>query len=318
MSPTRLGPVLLAALVLLSGCSGALGGDTSTTRSTDTPTPTPSPTAEASYTQTEHVGCQPGAVEADGTCDPVTSGGNADVFGAESLAPITTERTTIDGTPGYLARPAAEGEYPAVVVIHEWWGLNENIEQMAEILAGHGYVVFAVDLYDGEVASNSSEAARLSGRVRENPDVAVSKMSRAVAGLRDRTDTTDRVASLGWCFGGGQSLQLSLSDADLNATVVYYGTLTTDESTLRRVDAPVLGVFGSEDEVVGIENVREFDRTLGDLGVEHEIYVYEGAAHAFANPSGERFRPNDTRDAWSKTLRFLDEHLKTDGSTADS
>ena len=318
MPASRLGPVLVAALVLLSGCSGVLGGDTSTAPPTDTSTPaptptgTPTPTAEASYTQTPHTGCQPGTIRKDGTCQPVTSGGNADIFDAENLSAITTERTTIDGTPGYLARPAAEGEYPAVVMIHEWWGLNENIEHMAEILAGHGYVVFAVDLYDGEVATNSSEAARLSGQVRENPDVAVSKMSRAVSGLRARSDTTQQVASLGWCFGGGQSLQLSLSDADLNATVIYYGTLTTNRSTLGQIDAPVLGVFGSEDQVVGIENVREFNRTLGDLGVEREIYVYEGASHAFANPSGESFRPNDTRDAWSKTLRFLDEALKDD------
>jgi carboxymethylenebutenolidase len=290
-------------LVLLSGCSGVLGGDTST--------PTAEPTdTEAAYTQTEHMGCQPGAVRKDGTCEPVTDGGNADIFGAENLSAITTERTTIDGTPGYLARPAAEGEYPAVVMIHEWWGLNENIEHMAEILAGHGYVVFAVDLYDGEVARNSSAAGRLSGQVRENPDVAVSKMSRAVSGLRAREDTTEQVASLGWCFGGGQSLQLSLSEADLNATVIYYGTLTTDASTLRRIDGPVLGVFGAEDQVVGIENVREFNRTLGDLGVEREIHVYEGAGHAFANPSGESFRPGATRDAWSKTLRFLDEELQ--------
>ncbi|MFB6159853.1 MAG: dienelactone hydrolase family protein [Haloferacaceae archaeon] len=85
---------------------------------------------------------------------------------------------------------------------------------------------------------------------------------------------------------------------------------TTNASTLRRVDGPVLGVFGAEDRVVGVESVREFDRTLGDLGVEREIYVYQGAGQAFANPSGESFHPNATRDAWAKTLRFLDEHLR--------
>jgi carboxymethylenebutenolidase len=196
------------------------------------------------------------------------------------------------------------------VLIHEWWGLNENIEHMADILAGHGYVVFAVDLYDGEVATNSSQAARLSGQVRENPDEAVAKMRRAVSGLRAMPYTTSQVASLGWCFGGGQSLQLSLSEADLNATVIYYGSLATDEETLQRIDAPVLGIFGSEDRVVPLEDVRAFDRTLDDVGVEHEVYVYEGAGHAFANPSGESFRPNATRDAWNKTLTFLDGTLK--------
>jgi carboxymethylenebutenolidase len=327
MPRSRFVPILVAALVVLSGCSGVLSGDeTPTAASTDrpdptpTPTPTPAPepttTAEASYTQTPHTGCQPGAIEKNGSCQAVTSGGNADIFDAENLSAITSTRTTIDGTPGYLARPADNGTYPAVVMIHEWWGLNENIEHMADILAGHGYVVFAVDLYGGEVATNASRASELSGQVRSNPDVAVSKMTRAVSGLRDASYTTEQVASLGWCFGGGQSLQLSLSDADLNATVIYYGTLTTNESTLQRIDAPVLGVFGSEDQVVGIENVREFDRTLGDLGIEREIYVYEGANHAFANPSGESFRPNDTRDAWGKTLRFLDRNLRTNASTA--
>jgi carboxymethylenebutenolidase len=180
---------------------------------------------------------------------------------------------------------------------------------MADVLAGHGYVVFAVDLYDGEVATDSSRAAELSGGVRENPDEAIAKMRAAVSGLRAMPYTTNQVASLGWCFGGGQSLQLSLSEADLNATVIYYGTLATDEETLQRIDGPVLGVFGAEDQVVSVESVREFNETLGDLGVEREVYVYEGAGHAFANPSGQSFQPEATMDAWTKTLDFLDEHL---------
>ncbi|MBV0925547.1 dienelactone hydrolase family protein [Halomicroarcula limicola] len=310
----------LAVLLLLSGCTGALQGSeaaaqtnatatpATATAATATPSSTDAPTA--SYTQTPHMGCQPGAIEKNGTCRAVTNGSNADIFSAENLSAITAKNTTINGTSGYLARPADNGTYPAVVMIHEWWGLNENIRHMADILAGHGYVVFAVDLYDGRVATNSSEAAQLSGEVRSDPDEAVAKMSNATAGLRSLPYTTDRVASLGWCFGGGQSLQLSLSDADLNATVVYYGTLTTNESTLRSIDGPVLGIFGAEDQVVPVETVREFNRTLGDLGVEREIYVYEGAGHAFANPSGESFRPEATRDAWSKTLDFLNRTLK--------
>jgi len=317
---------ILLVLVLLGGCAGtetspteattptptgtASPTGTATASPTPTATPTPTGTASASYEQTPHTGCQPGAIEKNGTCRPVTSGSNADVFAVENLSAITARNTTLGGTPGYLARPADDGQYPAVVMIHEWWGLNGNIRQMADILAGHGYVVFAVDLYDGRVAPNSSVAAELAGEVRENPGEAVAKMARATGALRALPSTTDRVASLGWCFGGGFSLQLSLSEADLNATVVYYGSLTTNASTLRAVDGPVLGIFGAEDEVVPLETVREFDRTLGELGVEREIHVYEGAPHAFANPSGEQFRPAATRDAWAKTLRFLDEHLR--------
>lgn len=112
-------------------------------------------------------------------------------------------------------------------------------------------------------------------------------------GLRALPYTTNRVASLGWCFGGGQSLQLSLSDAELNATVIYYGSLVTDAETS-----------------ISVETVETFDRTLGELGVEREIYVYKGAPHAFANPSGERFHPEATQDAWARTLTFLDAHLR--------
>lgn len=305
--------ILVAGLIVLSGCSGAYQGTETTApeaATTEPATTTGGSTAEASYTQTPHMGCQPGAIKKDGTCQAVVSGSNADIFSAENLTAITSQNTTINGTPGYLARPADDGEYPSVILIHEWWGLNQNIRDMADILAGHGYAVFAVDLYDGSVASNSTYASELAGEVRNNPDEAVTKMSRATAGIRELPYTTQQVASLGWCFGGGQSLQLSLSEADLNATVIYYGTLTTNRSTLQRIDGPVLGIFGSEDQVVGIENVREFNRTLAKLGVEKEIYVYEGASHAFANPSGESFRPEATKDAWSKTLRFLDEELR--------
>ncbi|RXK47009.1 dienelactone hydrolase family protein [Halorientalis pallida] len=308
--------VFTVAMLLLSGCSGVSPTE-STAEEMDPTTQDPQPeqetnTAEASYTQTPHTGCQPGTIKKDGTCQPVTSNSNADIFDVKNLNPITTENTTIDGTQGYLARPDAEGDHPAVVMVHEWWGLNQNIRHMADILAGQGYVVFAVDLYEGRVASNSSYAAELSGEVRENPDEAVQKMRQATAGVRNLSSTTNRVASLGWCFGGGQSLQLSLSEAELNATVIYYGTLATDRDTLRQIDEPVLGIFGSEDQVVGIESVREFNQTLGELGVEREIYVYEDARHAFANPSGESFRPEATRNAWSKTLRFLNRTLRAD------
>ena len=309
---TTVTSILLAVAVVLAGCAG-LEGPGAAPPGTDPPesrSPMASGADGTGYEPTPHVGCQPGEIRKDGTCTVAVSGQNAAIFSAENLSAITATRTSIDGTPGYLARPAADGNYPAVVMIHEWWGLNENIEHMADVLAGHGYVVFAVDLYDGEVATDSSRAAELSGRVRNDPDEAVAKMSRAVSGLRALEYTTDEVASLGWCFGGGQSLQLSLSEAELNATVIYYGTLATDAETLRHVDAPVLGIFGAEDEVVGLENVRAFEATLDELGVEHEVYVYEGADHAFANPSGQRFEPEATRDAWSKTLRFLDAHLR--------
>jgi carboxymethylenebutenolidase len=303
------GSLLVGVTLVLVALAGCLGG--APTADVDTTTGDPAPETATAYEPTEHMGCQPGAIDKNGSCQVAVSGQNAEIFNATDLSPITAERTTLNGAPGYLARPADDGEYPAVVMIHEWWGLNDNIEHMADILAGHGYTVFAVDLYDGDVATNSSRAGELSGQVRENPEAAIATMQQATTGLRQSPYSTGQVASLGWCFGGGQSLQLSLSEADLNATVIYYGTLATDAETLRNVDGPVLGIFGSEDQVVPREDVAAFNSTLDEVGVEHEIHVYDGAGHAFANPSGESFHPDATRDAWAKTLRFLDARLKS-------
>jgi carboxymethylenebutenolidase len=305
---------LVALLALATGCLG--GGDTDPEGANETVSGEANGTVtddgsgtEASYEQEPHMGCQPGEIDKNGTCTVAFSGSNAEIFGVENLSSVTATNTSLGGTPGYLARPAGDGEYPAVVMVHEWWGLNDNIRHMADVVAANGYAVFAIDLYGGEVATNASRAAELSGRVRNNPDEAVRKLSNATEALRGAQYTTDDVASLGWCFGGGWSLQLSLSETELNGTVIYYGTLTTNATELRKIDGPVLGVFGSEDEVVGIRNVREFNRTLDGLGVENEVRVYEGAEHAFANPSGESFRPKATRDAWDRTLTFLNETL---------
>jgi len=306
-------------LAAVTGCLGGApedggtesdGGDAAPTNETEDGNDTEGDGSEASYDQQEHMGCQPGEINKNGTCTVAFEGANAEIFSASNLTPITASNTSLGGTPGYLARPANDGEYPAVVMIHEWWGLNENVRHMADVLAGQGYTVFAVDLYDGEVARESSRAQELSDQVRDNPDEAVTKLSRATEALRESRYTTGEVASLGWCFGGGWSLQLSLSETELNSTVIYYGTLTTDEEELRAIDEPVLGIFGSEDQVVGRENIREFNRTLDEIGVENEIHVYDGASHAFANPSAESFRSDATRDAWGRTLSFLDETLK--------
>jgi len=307
---------LVVVLLVTTGCLGGGGDDTAESDGNMSDGNTAdggTDDKEASYRQEEHVGCQPGAVNKNGTCTVAFSGANAGTFGVRNLTAITASNTTVGGTPGYLARPADGGEYPSVVMIHEWWGVNENIRHMADVLAANGYTVFAADLYEGRVATNSSYAMTLSNEVRNSPDEAVTKLSDATGALRASPYSNGRVASLGWCFGGGWSLQLSLSDAELNSTVIYYGTLTTNETELRGIDAPVLGVFGSEDRVVGRENIAAFNETLDEMGVENEVRVYDGAGHAFANPSGESFRPNATRDAWNRTLTFLDDSLRGDG-----
>jgi carboxymethylenebutenolidase len=195
-------------------------------------------------------------------------------------------------------------------MIHEWWGLNDNIKEMATQMAAEGYVVLAVDLYSGEVATEGSQAGALAGQVRDNPDAAIENLQAAVTYLKSHESVrADSIGSLGWCFGGGWSLQLALND-ELQATGIYYGSLVTDPNELSSIDWPVLGVFGSADTSIPVEQVRDFETALGENGIENEIYVYEGVGHAFANPSGANYAPEATMDAWQKTLSFFERHLK--------
>src|SRR3989344_426534 len=132
---------------------------------------------------------------------------NVDLFG-QDLDQYVDSQEISDEVQGFLAKPKEPGNYPGIIMIHEWWGLNDNIKEMAKILANEGYVVFAIDLYDGKVAMNSTQAGEYAGQVRGNPTKVVAELKAAVAYLKSNEDVT-KVGSLGWCFGGGQSLQLS-------------------------------------------------------------------------------------------------------------
>ncbi len=207
---------------------------------------------------------------------------------------------------GYYAAPVAPGDYPGVVMVHEWWGLNDTVKEMARNLAKEGYHVLAVDLFNGRVAADASEARQLTSAM--DKESALKNMQAALLFLKDQKAA--KVAVWGWCFGGGQAMQLSVSDAPLDATVIYYGSLETDNTKLGKIKWPVLGVFGEKDASIPVSAVRDFETKLDALSVEKEIYVYPGVGHAFANPSGESFAPKETMDAWEKTVRFLDKHLK--------
>jgi carboxymethylenebutenolidase len=227
-----------------------------------------------------------------------------------------------DGSSGYLVYPATQNntgtsgqeqpqKLPAVVMIHEWWGLNDHIKDMADELASEGYVVLAADLY-GEVAADPNRARELSSSVREDPERAVSNLQSAVQYLASLPNVnSSRIASLGWCFGGGQSLQLALNSEQnpLAATVIYYGDLVNDTSELSKIKWPVLGIFGDQDQSIPVESVNTFEQALNETGITNEIYIYPGVGHAFANPSGDNYAPEETVDAWEKTLAFLKKYV---------
>ena len=213
---------------------------------------------------------------------------------------------------GFLAYPENSTDaLPGVVMVHEWWGLNQNIKNMAETLANEGYVVLAVDLY-GEVATEQGRAQELAGSVRNNQQAAIDNLNGAVAHLSSLSNVdSSKIATLGWCFGGGQTMQHALNTQQpLAATVIYYGNLVTDQKQLSKIEWPVMGVFGSEDQSIPVATVDEFKAALDANNITNEVYVYDGVGHAFANPSGDNYAPDETKDAWGKTLDFLGRHVK--------
>jgi len=234
----------------------------------------------------------------------------------EPARPVDSEEVvyaSVAGRPvtGYLARPTgATGLLPAVIVIHEWWGLNDNIRAMTRRLAGEGYVALAVDLYGGVAAVDPTLARTLMETSLENRAANDDNLRQAYAYLTGR-HKAPRVGAIGWCFGGGYALQTALLlPTELDACVIYYGHVEPAEPRLATVDAPILGIFGGDDRGIPVERVKAFEKTLLEHGKQVEIHVYEGAGHAFANPSGTRYQPAAAADAWLKTAAFLAVHLK--------
>lgn len=222
-----------------------------------------------------------------------------------------TVYATIDGKQvrGYLARPVAGTATGGVVVIHEWWGLNDNIRAMANRLAGEGYLALAVDLYEGEVAEDREDASRLARGSAERTPALLANLRQAIDHLR--SEGVEKVGVIGWCFGGGWSLQAALAfPEDIDAATIYYGRLVTDVGRLADLEAPILGIFGALDQGIPVVTVREFQSALTSLGKTASIHIYEDADHAFANPSGTRYNPDAAADAWDKTVTFFARHLR--------
>lgn len=208
---------------------------------------------------------------------------------------------------GFLAKPVKPGVYPGVVMIHDSWGLNDNIRDMAKLLSSFGYSVLAVDLYNGSVAKTPQEAQKQIGSLDQ--EKAILNM-RAAANYLRKVEKATKIASLGWGFGGGQSLKLSLSGEKLNATVIYYGDLLLEQRKLIPIKWPVFGVFGDRDIIVPVDAVRVFDTVLTRLNTPHDIQIYPGVGQGFTNPSDANYAPKETADAWGKTVQFLEKNLK--------
>jgi carboxymethylenebutenolidase len=205
-------------------------------------------------------------------------------------------------------RPAGSA-LPALLVIHEWWGLNDNIRNMARQLAAEGYRALAVDLYGGHVATTPDAAQAFMQQALDQLPTTRTNLLSAYAYLTNQ-EGAPRIAALGWCFGGGMALQAALALPDqLDAAVIYYGDVAAPREQLATLQMPVLSIFGANDQWLTPEKARAFEATLQELGKDVAVHVYDGADHGFANPSGERFNEPAARDAWEKTLAFLKTHL---------
>jgi carboxymethylenebutenolidase len=250
--------------------------------------------------------------------EPVTNVSN--LTSSDGLPNVALENKTIqyfDDAQGYLVYPVSTNDsqrkLPAVVMIHEWWGLNQNIKDMANLLAKNGFVVLAADLYHGKVTDNPQLAMELVQTARDNQNSSTANLQAAVKYLSSAPNVDNKkIVSLGWCFGGGQSLQLALNSQEhpLAATILYYGTpLVTDNESISKIKWPVLGIFGDKDEAIPIAEINQFRSSLNESGIKNEIHVYSGVGHAFANPSGDSYAPEETADAWQRTLSFLKKYV---------
>jgi carboxymethylenebutenolidase len=203
-----------------------------------------------------------------------------------------------------LALPAVTPA-PAILLVHEWWGLNDQIKSVAGEFAAEGYVALAVDLYDGKVADTRDGAQALMKAV--DPAVAGDTLGSWIAWLKGHDKVAGKIGTVGWCFGGGWSLNASTL-APVDATVVYYGRVNQAEEQLARLQGPVLGHFASRDQWINQEMVGGFEAKMKALGKSVETHWYE-ADHAFANPSGGRYDAEDAQLSWRRTLDFFRANL---------
>src|SRR5579871_4822765 len=206
--------------------------------------------------------------------------------------------------------PAGKGSFPAVIVIHEWWGLNDWVKEQASKLADQGYVALAIDLYRGKVATTPDEAHQIMRGVPE--DRAKRDLHAAFEYLSSQSNVKrDRIGAIGWCMGGGYALDVALQEPTLAADVINYGHLATDPEALKKINAPILGLFGAQDKGITPDDVRKFGETLDKLGKKIDVKIYDDAGHAFENPNNKQgYREADAADAWKRTVAFLNTTLK--------
>jgi carboxymethylenebutenolidase len=220
------------------------------------------------------------------------------------------EMTQLNSIPGYLATPTGDGPFPALLVIQEWWGLDAQTKSIADRFAAEGYLSFAPDVYHGELAALGDGDKAMSLVQKYGPD-APDELEKVFEGLQKHPKSSGKIGSVGFCFGGRMSLMLGIR-RPLNAVCTFYGGgMQTIFDQMHNLQAPVLGLFGDADQSIPIGTVEQFDKLLGELGLEHEVIVYTNSGHAFFRDSDPNvYKFDASRDAWERVKKFFEKHLK--------
>jgi carboxymethylenebutenolidase len=232
-------------------------------------------------------------------------------FAPDRVAALTNVRVPGGGAgevAAYLVRPPGEGSFPAVVMIHEFWGLREDIIRKADTLAEEGYVVLAPDTLRGRSTAWLPTAIyQTATQAQEDVNA---DLDAVFAWLTARPEVDpERIAVIGFCYGGRMALRYSLHNPQVAAIGNFYGETETDVSRLRALPGPLLGIFGAEDWMIPLEDVRAFERALEEAGATFEVTVYEGVGHAFIDADDPRTAGGAQAEAWAQIVRFLARYL---------
>ena len=210
-------------------------------------------------------------------------------------------------TVGYLVVPDGEGPFPSVILIHEWNGLVDRVRQVADALADEGYVALAADMYGGRTGSNRTENVELMEEAQSDPARMIANLDAAARSLRERPDVTGKVATMGWCFGGGVALSYAIGGENHDGTAIFYGRLVEDPQLLSSLDHPIYGTFAEMDSGIPPEQVERFADALRAAGIENDIHIYDDVQHGFwlwvdRDPEGAG---GPALDAWNRLKSYL-------------
>ena len=239
------------------------------------------------------------------------------IFGAATAVPAQSVKAQTvrykSGTEivsGYLVAPTTSGKHSAIIVIHEWWGLNDWVKEQARKFADLGYVTLAVDLYHGKSTADPEEAHELMRGLPE--DRGLRDLKAAFSYLAARPDVEpDKIGVVGWCMGGGYSILLAENEPKLAACAVNYGALPTDPQSIAKIAAPVLGNFGADDRGITPKDVNAFVASMDGDGKTVDVKIYDGAGHAFENPNNKAgYRPEAAQNAWGRMVEFFKSNLQ--------